>query len=182
MWDFVEGRAVNTKADERAAAIALRTVHSALADVDAELPSFIVKIESCEIILANPNEAPSLEPGDRRFLTKLYETLSGRLSAITGVWQPLHGDAHLGNVRISRTGAIWMDLEAVCRGPVEWDVASLPPASWRHFPDLDQAVMRLLTDVRSLCVAIWCWAEFDRSAATREAAINHLGTLKDRFA
>jgi hypothetical protein len=30
-------------------------------------------------------------------------------------------------------------------------------------------------------VATWCWAEFDRSAATKEAAIYHLGKLKRRF-
>jgi hypothetical protein len=41
--------------------------------------------------------------------------------------------------------------------------------------------MRLFVEVRSLCVAVWCWAEFDRSAATAEAAVHHLERLKTRF-
>jgi thiamine kinase-like enzyme len=37
----------------------------------------------------------------------------------------LHGDAHLGNVLRSGRELVWNDLEHVCRGPVEWDLACL---------------------------------------------------------
>ena len=56
-WEFVNGRAAATQADELMAAASLQLVHSALADIDAELPSFITKVESCDTILANPAEA-----------------------------------------------------------------------------------------------------------------------------
>ena len=39
--------------------------------------------------------------------------------------QPIHGDAHLGNVIQTSRGPIWIDLEDVCRGPREWDLACL---------------------------------------------------------
>jgi hypothetical protein len=87
----------------------------------------------------------------------------------------------MGNVLISGSRAIWMDLESVCFGPFEWDVVNLPAATWPQFGALDPALMRLFANVRSLCVAVWCWAEFERSKATQEAAIHHLGQLKDRF-
>lgn len=180
-WEFVDGRSLATNADERMAALALQAVHSALVDVDVDLPSFVTKVESCEVILTNPDQAPKLTPSNRRFLQKLYETLSDDLSEIGGTWQPVHGDTHLGNVRITGCGAIWMDLEAVCLGPLEWDVAVLPVAMWAQFSEIDYALTRLLADVRSLCVAVWCWAEFDRSAATEEAAVHHLSELKHRF-
>ncbi len=87
----------------------------------------------------------------------------------------------MGNVRVTSSGAIWLDLEAVCIGPIEWDVVFLPGATWRQFPQIDEALMRLLADVRSLCVAVWCWADFDGNAPTRDAAIYHLGELKGRY-
>ena len=181
LWKFVDGRAVATEADEIAAAVSLQLVHRALADFDVRLPSFTTKVESCETILTNPAEAPKLGRDDRLFLEKLYATLREALNVPRGTWQPLHGDAHLGNVVIADAGAIWMDLEAACLGPIEWDVVNLPVATWSQFSGIDAALMRLFADVRSLCVGVWCWAEFDRSAATAEAAVYHLGELKARF-
>lgn len=181
LWEFVDGRAIATEADEFAAAASLQLVHRVLADLDARLPSFTMKVDSCETILTNPAEAPRLDMGDRLFLEKLYETLREKLNLPGGTWQPLHGDAHLGNVLMTNSGAIWMDLEAACLGPIEWDVVNLPVATWSQFSGIDAALMRLLADVRSLCVAVWCWSEFDRSAATAEAAIYHLSELKARF-
>jgi Ser/Thr protein kinase RdoA (MazF antagonist) len=42
-----------------------------------------------------------------------------------GEAQPLHGDAHPGNLPASRDGLPWIDFEDVCRGPVEWDLATV---------------------------------------------------------
>lgn len=110
-----------------------------------------------------------------------YASLRGGLAKTGRKWQPLHGDAHLGNVVIGDSGAIWMDLEADCLRPLEWDVVNLPASMWPQFGNLDLGLMRLFADVRSLCVALWCWAEFDRSDAAAEAAIYHLGELQRRF-
>jgi aminoglycoside phosphotransferase (APT) family kinase protein len=181
LWEFVDGRAVSTEADEIAAAASLQLVHRALADVDLHLPSFTTKVDSCETILTNSAEAPKLSIGDRLFLRRLYATLREALNVRQDTWQPLHGDAHLGNVLLAESGPIWMDLEAACLGPIEWDVVNLPVASWSRFSGIDAALMHLFADVRSFCVAVWCWAKFDRSAATAEAAIYHLGELKARF-
>jgi hypothetical protein len=181
LWDYVDGRHIDTEADQRLAAVSLHEIHLALADVPAELPSFITKVESCETILANPDQAPKLAPGDRLFLQQLYESLRAELGGIGGAWQPLHGDPHLSNALITASGAVWMDLESVCVGPLEWDIGFLPVATWSEFTGIDSGLMRLFADVRSMCVATWCWAEFDRSAATAETAIYHLGELKTRF-
>jgi hypothetical protein len=39
--------------------------------------------------------------------------------------QPLHGDVHAGNLIATRDGLLWNDFEEVCRGPVEWDLATV---------------------------------------------------------
>jgi aminoglycoside phosphotransferase (APT) family kinase protein len=44
--------------------------------------------------------------------------------ALTWPRRPLHGDAHTGNVLLTPEGPRWTDLEDVCVGPVEWDLAS----------------------------------------------------------
>jgi phosphotransferase family enzyme len=181
LWEFVEGRAVTNEADERMAAASLQEIHSALADISVDLPSFLAKVDSCNAILANGNEAPKLSSNDRIFLQNVYGRLRTDLSSVGGSWQPLHGDAHVGNAMVVNSGAIWMDLESVCVGPLEWDVGFLPIATWSDFPRIDAALIRLLADVRSCCVAVWCWAEFDRSAASKDAAIYHLDQLKRRF-
>jgi aminoglycoside phosphotransferase (APT) family kinase protein len=181
LWDFVEGQAVATQADEAMAAASLKRVHTALADVEIDLPAFTTKVDSCKALLADPAEAPKLARSDRLFLETLYATLRERLSEAESAWRPLHGDTHMGNVLIGGAGAIWMDLEAACMGPLEWDVVNLPASTWRAFDGLDAELMTLFADVRSLCVAIWCWAEFERSAASAEVAIHHLRQLKARF-
>ncbi|MDP9164694.1 MAG: aminoglycoside phosphotransferase family protein [Actinomycetota bacterium] len=56
----------------------------------------------------------------------LLHEAAGLLVPLALSWpqRPLHGDAHTGNVLISTVGPVWADLEDVCVGPVEWDLAS----------------------------------------------------------
>jgi thiamine kinase-like enzyme len=39
--------------------------------------------------------------------------------------QALHGDAHFGNLLVTRDGLLWTDWEDAFLGPVEWDLASI---------------------------------------------------------
>ena len=39
--------------------------------------------------------------------------------------QPLHGDAHMGNLMNTTIGLLWTDWEDAFSGPVEWDLASI---------------------------------------------------------
>jgi Ser/Thr protein kinase RdoA (MazF antagonist) len=55
-------------------------------------------------------------------LTELA-SFAERLPPLDG--RPIHGDAHLRNVLWSPAGPLWGDLENVCRGPVEYDLACL---------------------------------------------------------
>jgi hypothetical protein len=181
LWQFVDGRRLATKADEFLAADSLHLIHKALAGIDIGLPPFTRKVDSCDAILANPADAPKLAGEDRLFLHRVYAALREKLGGCGAAWQPLHGDSHLYNALVTPSGAVWMDLEAACVGPLEWDVVNLPVATWSKFPALDRHLLRLLAEVRSLCVAVWCWAEFDRSPASAEAATYHLGRLKERF-
>lgn len=51
--------------------------------------------------------------------------LLGRVEALALPEQPLHGDAHLGNVLQTSRGPLWNDWEDAFTGPRLWDVACL---------------------------------------------------------
>ena len=55
--------------------------------------------------------------------------------------QPLHGDAHPGNVIATREGLVWIDFEDACLGPVEWDLAALGDEVLGFFPDAELAIV-----------------------------------------
>ena len=79
-------------------------------------------------LLADP-AALAASPGDRALLADIYAREVGALPAPSrDAWIALHGDAHLGNVFITDAGPVWSDFEAVCRGPLEWDLANKPAA------------------------------------------------------
>ncbi|TNC19223.1 phosphotransferase family protein [Amycolatopsis alkalitolerans] len=48
--------------------------------------------------------------------------------------QPLHGDAHAGNLALTEHGPRWLDFEDSWRGPIAWDLACLDPAARAAYP------------------------------------------------
>jgi hypothetical protein len=83
------------------------------------------------------------------------DRLAPFIRAPEGELQPLHGDAHAGNLVATRDGIVWIDFEDVCRGPVEWDLATTMDAGLaqsRHAAD--PAILARCTELRSLQVAL----------------------------
>ncbi len=100
-----------------------------------------------------------------------------------GEVQPLHGDAHPGNLIAGPDGFVWADFEESCRGPVSWDLASLARtrrfdpapalAAYGAVPDLADA-MRL----RALHGLVW-WAIFaERDPKARPIVAQRLAELR----
>ena len=96
-----------------------------------------------------------LDEADLALLHATAERLHGFMASPADDWQPLHGDAHPGNVIATRTGLLWIDFEDVCRGPIEWDLASIMDAgaaSLHHRPDPD--VLAHCRKLRALQIAL----------------------------
>ena len=119
-WKFV------TAIDEEPAPAAIgRTLwqcHEVLRKFTEPLPELAILTESVEL----------LETLRRRglFPPETLELLRGRLvSSLAALrdfpMQPLHGDAHPGNLLNTREGLLWTDWEDTFLGPVEWDLASV---------------------------------------------------------
>jgi predicted trehalose synthase len=174
-WRFCEHRAAEDR-DATAAGLALRQLHRDLADYAGVLPSFREHFREAGTLLAEADVA--LRAADRVFLRETYERLDERLVAPEINLRPLHGGPHLGNVLVASDGVRFVDFEAACAGPPEWDAGFLPPAGAALLGPLDQGLMSMLDIVRSFCVAVWCWAQPERAPEVAEAAHVHLRLLR----
>jgi hypothetical protein len=131
---------------------ALRAIHDALADYDAEeLPS----LHTDDLA----GMAERLEPSaDVELLRELGLRQPG------GPEQAIHGDAHLANCL---PGPLWHDFETACRGPREFDLAALALSERVRNDDPSRIALEAYgdhdADLLEACLpvyAAWIYASF----------------------
>jgi len=166
--------------DGRTAGASLVELHAALTGYIGELPPFTRQAEDVAAILEH-EPLPALPPDERAFLRSTHAQLSEALAGHNLPLRPLHGEVHLGNLLATAAGPRWIDFEAACLGPPEWDLTGLPDDAIDFYPAADRALLALLRDLRSSCVAAWCWRNPDRAPELREAAEFHLERLHARY-
>ena len=107
LWEHVEG----FQAGPEEAGSSLRALHDAARPYRGKLRRFDPRADALVIadVIGGEVGAVLRQAVDRIKLPSLAE-------------QPIHGDANFGNVI---TGGLWLDLDDVCLGPPEWDVAYL---------------------------------------------------------
>ena len=139
-WQYVPE--VDAPLDAERAGVGLRRCHEALCDFPGELPRLAVLDEAERIVEVMAGTAV-LGVDDASLLRELAVAVRTSVEALGLPDQPVHGDAHLGNVLITAAGPLWSDWEDCFRGPVAWDLACLhasaPPFGHRD-PRLIAAV------------------------------------------
>jgi hypothetical protein len=100
----------------------LARCHQVLAGFPEPLPHLAILWESARL-LDTLERRGSFAPDDlallRHHLRRALDDLAGQPA------QPLHGDAHEGNLMNTADGLLWTDWEDTFLGPVEWDLASI---------------------------------------------------------
>lgn len=97
----------------------LQQCHSLLQSFSDPLPTLAILTESLELLQTRP-----LFP--QATLDRLIRLLTKSISILRSAHhQPLHGDAHLGNLMQTTEGLLWSDWEDTFSGPIEWDIASI---------------------------------------------------------
>lgn len=97
----------------------LRQCHEIMRRFTEPLPKLAILTESLAIL----NER-TLFPQPTQQMLRDHLTVS--LDVLSSFpHQPLHGDAHMGNLMNTTHGLLWTDWEDTFAGPVEWDVASI---------------------------------------------------------
>ncbi|MCG7310364.1 phosphotransferase family protein [Brachybacterium sp. ACRRE] len=115
-----------------ALAEALAHLHAAMLGIDLPAPRFTDRVHSALDLLDDPERSPRLRAPDRALLRGTLVELRDAVGS-TGREQLLHGEPHPGNILDSPRGPLFIDLETCCRGPVEFDLAHLPPEAAEHF-------------------------------------------------
>ncbi|MDB6075253.1 MAG: hypothetical protein JWO89_2893 [Verrucomicrobiaceae bacterium] len=97
----------------------LHQCHDVLRTFSQRLPRLGIITESLAIL----QERELFSSDTRKVLRDHLVTSIETLNAFPH--QPLHGDAHFGNLMNTTEGLLWTDWEDAFFGPVEWDVASI---------------------------------------------------------
>jgi len=152
-WTYFEPDPERTTTAADSAAM-LAELHAVLRSYPGDLPKLAVDDIARGLELLDQTDGVVSE-AERELLRATAAELRPFLDAPGGAVQPLHGDAHPGNLIATREGLVWIDFEDVCLGPVEWDLASMMDAGviendrWA-----DPDVLAQCTRLRALQVAL----------------------------
>jgi hypothetical protein len=120
-WRFVE--VLPDRPTPAVAGTTLARLHAVLADVDPGWDGDPLDTPLDDLAVFTERGVDlGAEPALVAATADLVGSLRPRLD---GPPQPLHGDAHPGNLLRTSAGWVWADLEDTCRGPVGWDLACL---------------------------------------------------------
>jgi thiamine kinase-like enzyme len=160
-------------------AAALDQLHTGMRNVDVATPHFTDRVAEARDLAEAPDHTPDLSEADRDLLCDALRRLTQAINDRRRVEQLLHGEPHPGNVLSTTQGPLFVDLETVCRGPVEFDLAHVPVEVSARYPDVDEG---LLSDCRGLVlamVAAWRWDRSDEFPNGRQAGVDLLRALRD---
>jgi hypothetical protein len=153
-WTYIEPDPDRTPTSSDCSAMLL-DLHAAMRSYPGELPMLGADdITRGLELLGETDEIMS--KADVDLLRALAERLRPLWEAPREDAQPLHGDAHPGNLISSRDGGlVWIDFEDVCLGPVEWDLATMmDERAVAEYHDPDPELLARCTELRALQVAL----------------------------
>jgi thiamine kinase-like enzyme len=119
-WQFVT--ATSAEPDARKIGRTLYECHEILRHFPEPLPSLAILHESLAI-LEKSVEKSYFDAATVELLKRHLQQSIDVLAPLPA--QPLHGDAHMGNLMMTTQGMLWTDWEDAFSGPVEWDLASI---------------------------------------------------------
>ncbi len=135
-WEFVTK--IDAEPDPTVIGHTLRQCHQIMSHFPESLPNLAIISESLTILDERELFPKSTQQMLRDHLTASTQVLSSYPH------QPLHGDAHMGNLMNTTRGLLWTDWEDTFAGPVEWDVASV---IWNaKLLDEDPATVKAILD------------------------------------
>ena len=163
----------------RAVAMALHELHRCLSGLvdDTSPRSYEEQLRDAIQALNTVGFAPRLWTADRCILMETLETTLDRMRGAAPV--VLHGSPHRMNILATTDGPVFVDLETLQLGPIEWDLAHLEPEVAQHYPNAhDEGLLTVCRMGVSAATSTWCWGALDRGDDMHEHAKFHLEVVR----
>ncbi|MGY9074332.1 MAG: phosphotransferase [Acidimicrobiales bacterium] len=136
---------------------ALDRLHAGMRNVDVATPHFTDRVAEAEHLVANSARAPGLDGAGRALPLDTLGSARQTIDRANATEQLLHGEPHPGNVLNTAEGPGFIDLETCCRGLVEFDLAHVPRAVFRRYPNVDHDLLHEYRRLVHAMVAAWRW-------------------------
>lgn len=188
LWEYVE-HDPERPLDARRAGEALREVHDLLAAAPAHGLEHFAWLDEIETLVG----LLGLSPEERSLFREGLDASRARVEGLDVALQPIHGDAHRGNVLRGPAGPLWSDFENLCLGPRELDLACTEIRARSRgrereddellagYGDFDAELVSLLIPAHALFLAAWTFELAERTPAVRPQAVERLGWVRDGF-
>jgi Ser/Thr protein kinase RdoA (MazF antagonist) len=188
LWEYVE-HDPNRPLDALRAGEALRDVHELLATAPAHGLEHFAWLDEIGTLV----ELLRLSPNESALIREALDASRSRIESLDLALQPVHGDAHRGNVLRGPAGPRWSDFENVCLGPRELDLACNEIRArtggrereddqlLAGYGDFDRDLVTLLIPVHALFLAAWTFELAERAPEVRPHAVERLGWVRDGF-
>jgi len=188
LWEYVENDR-DAPLDAAAAGRGLRRIHDALADVGPDGLDHFARLEEIRTLV----EGMSFDGGELEALRRGVDAAAKVVDRLDVPLQPVHGDAHHGNVLRTASGPLWGDFENVCLGPRELDLAcneiraraqGRGPADDEFlagYGDHDKELVAQLIPIHALFLAAWTFALAERRPEVLPHAEQRLRLVVDGF-
>ena len=167
---------------------ALERLHAGMRQVDLTgdwLPHFMDRVDEAQRLVDDPTNNPEIAGADRELLGTAMRTMRRAIVDRGASEQLLHGEPHPGNVLRTKGGLLFVDLEACCRGPIEFDIAhatmtaSGPPIEvGALYAGADQSLVRECWILMLAMAAAWRCGPDDDLPNGRAVAMDWIRQLR----
>jgi len=156
----------------------LERLHAGMRELDVPTPHFTDRVEQAQQLVASRDHTPALTDADRELLGDTLRNLRRVISERGVAEQILHGEPHPGNVLTTKNGLLFIDFETCCRGPVEFDLAHAPEEVGKHYPGVDQELLRACRILVLAMITAWRWDRGDQFPNGRRLGTEWLGQIR----
>ncbi len=180
-WPYVQSDP--TPANEEAAR-ALAALHHSLAKTPHALPRLADRFGEVHGLLDDEVATAALPQEGRGVLREAVAALAPVVES--SVSTVLHTEPHDGNRLTVGGSVVYLDLERVSIGPLEWDLAYFgQEVAERVWPQHDLTMRQHLRVGVSACVSTYCWRHLSarpEETAMRWHAEHHLTVVREALA
>jgi Ser/Thr protein kinase RdoA (MazF antagonist) len=147
---------------------------------DRSVPRYDDAVNDVRRRLHDPGFASALTDHERTLICTVLDSAQVSLDGHEESHRVLHGSPHGYNVIWVSGDPVFVDLESVCTGPVEWDLAYTDPMTAAAYPGVvDAALLQAARSLVAGVTAAWYMEGIDRGPDMEWHARNHLRNLEE---